>query len=111
MASRKIPGSRTSVRMIRNASRISNLCNDAIGDICGIISGAAGAIIVVKLSYISSDYKKALLAIVMSAIISSITVGGKALSKHYAISQCNNIVFRLGYLIEKFRNALGLTKI
>lgn len=103
MASRKIAGSKMSVKMIRNASRISNLCNDAIGDICGIISGAAGAVIAVKISFMNSDSERTLLAIVLSSIIAAITVGGKALSKQYAISQCNNIVFRIGYLIEKFK--------
>lgn len=103
MASRKITGARISVKMIRNASRISNLCNDAIGDICGIISGAAGAVIAIRIISMGSEYEKTLLAIVLSSVIASITVGGKAISKHYAITQCNNIVYRIGYLAEKLK--------
>lgn len=103
MASRKQTGAKTAVKMIRNAGKISNLCNDAIGDICGIISGAAGTIIVIKIATMGSDYERTLLAIVLSSIIAAITVGGKAIAKQFAITQCNNIVYRVGYLLEKIK--------
>ena len=67
MSSRKLLGAKTSVALIRNASKLSNFCNDVIGDICGIISGAA-------------------------------------LGKHYAISECNNIMYRIGYVIEQSKS-------
>ena len=35
--------------MLRNASRVSSVCNDVVGDICGIVSGATGAVIVARL--------------------------------------------------------------
>ncbi|WDC83794.1 hypothetical protein PL321_14940 [Caloramator sp. mosi_1] len=49
LASRKVKGAKTAVKLIRNADKVSNFCNDVIGDICGVVSGAAGAIIISKL--------------------------------------------------------------
>ena len=33
-ASKKIEGAKTSIKLIRNSSRVSNFCADVIGDIC-----------------------------------------------------------------------------
>lgn len=103
MSSRKLIGAKTSVILIRNANKISNLCSDAIGDICGIISGAAGAVIITRIAFIGSQNDRTLLAIVLSSIIASFTVGGKAIAKKFAIAECNNIVYRISYLIEKLK--------
>ena len=40
MASRKVPGAMESIRLLRNAERVSSICNDVVGDICGVVSGA-----------------------------------------------------------------------
>ena len=50
MASKKIAGARHSIVIIRNADRFANFCNDVIGDISGIISGTASAIVVLQLT-------------------------------------------------------------
>lgn len=107
MSSRKLIGAKTSVFMIRNASKISNFCNDVIGDICGILSGAAGTVVISKLIFLGSDHDRIILTIVLSSIIAAITVGGKALGKHYAISECNNIVYRVGFIIEELNKLFG----
>src|SRR5690606_2867329 len=49
MAAVKVKGARHAIHIIRNADRFSSFCNDVIGDICGIISGAASAIVIMKL--------------------------------------------------------------
>ena len=46
MAAHKVRGAREAVWMVRNAEKVSSICNDVVGDICGIISGATGALIV-----------------------------------------------------------------
>ena len=45
MAARKVPGSQEAIRLLRNAERVSSICNDVVGDICGVVSGAASATI------------------------------------------------------------------
>ena len=36
--------------LLKNAEKVNNICADVIGDMCGILSGACGASIVVELS-------------------------------------------------------------
>ena len=50
MAAKKVPGAKLAVKLVRNADKVSNFCNDVIGDICGIVSGTAGGIIVGKVT-------------------------------------------------------------
>ena len=47
MNSRKVKGSKVAVLFKKNADKVSSFCNDVIGDICGIISGAAGTTIAI----------------------------------------------------------------
>ena len=49
-ASKKIKGSKTSIKLIRNASIVANICADVIGDVCGVLSGAISAMITAKLT-------------------------------------------------------------
>ena len=35
-ASKKIEGSKASIKLIRNAPKVANICADVIGDICGV---------------------------------------------------------------------------
>ena len=45
MAARKVPGAKESIKLLRNAERVSSICNDVVGDICGVVSGSASATI------------------------------------------------------------------
>ena len=45
MAARKVYGAQASIRLLRNAERVSSICNDVVGDICGVVSGSASATI------------------------------------------------------------------
>ena len=105
MASRKLYGAKQSIWLIRNADKVSNLCNDVIGDICGIISGAAGTYIIFKI--IGSREGISLTELVITGCIAAFTVGGKALGKILAIRNCNFIVYRVSVIIQfvssKFR--------
>ncbi|EOD01724.1 hypothetical protein [Caldisalinibacter kiritimatiensis] len=92
MAANKVQVARYAVRLIRNAGPVSNFCSDVIGDIAGIISGAAGTIIVIKLLNIYGIKEGAFVSIVMSGIIAALTVGGKAYGKEIAINNANKIV-------------------
>lgn len=100
MASKKVHGARKAVTLIRNADKVSNFCNDVIGDVCGVVSGGTGAVIVTKIMSSTSIKEGLILTVVISAAIASLTVGGKALGKNYAISQSNNIVYGVAWLLE-----------
>lgn len=104
MAARKLTGARTAIFMIRNAGRISSICNDVIGDISGIISGTTGAAIAARLIFLTPEHDSLLLTILLSSVVAAITVGGKSFGKHIAITESNNIVYKISYIIEKVRS-------
>ncbi len=98
MASRKLYGAKQSIKLIRNADKVSNVCNDVIGDICGVISGAAGAYIIIRI--IGQRSEVTIVELVITGLIAGLTVGGKALGKQIAISNSNYIVYRVGVVIQ-----------
>lgn len=103
MASRKVKGAKTSVALIRNADKVSNFCNDVIGDVSSVISGTIGAVIVERIIIMSDVKYKTIITLALSALIASLTVGGKAVGKNLAITQSNNIIFSVAWLIETIK--------
>lgn len=101
-SSRKIKGAKESLSLIKNSVKVSSVCNDVIGDICGIISGGMGAMVSISLSKFLNN-NVVLSSIVVSAIISSLTVGGKAIFKRVAIKKCDDIVFIVGKIKSIFK--------
>ena len=96
-SSRKIKGAKESIKLIKNSVRISSICNDVIGDICGIISGGMGAMIAISVAkYFNGNIT--ISSIIISSLISSMTVGGKAIFKRIAIKKCDDIIFLVGKL-------------
>ncbi len=104
MAARKVPGAQESIRLLRNAERVSSICNDVIGDICGVVSGSASAAIAVQVLGKWSFTVPALITLTMSALVAGLTVGGKAIGKTFAINSCTKIVHSVGKIIWGFRN-------
>src|SRR5690606_10450463 len=49
MASERVRGAKQAIYIVRNADRVSNFCNDVIGDISGIVSGTAVTFVVFEL--------------------------------------------------------------
>lgn len=101
MASNRVRGATESIRLIRNAEKVSNFCNDVVGDICGIVSGAAGSFIATQLVARFSA-PALIMSLFVTGIVSALTVGGKALGKTIAINQCNQIVFTIGKILGFF---------
>ncbi len=101
MSSRKIKGAKLAVKLKRNADKVSTICNDVIGDICGIVSGSGGAVIAIALA---SKYNLniILISLLITSLISGITVGGKALEKSYAINNSNEILYNFAKIINIF---------
>lgn len=96
-ATKKVDGAKTSLKLIKNASKVANICADVIGDVCGVLSGAVSAMIAVKLA----ENTGANLQFVISAIVASITVGGKALGKEVANKNSTPIVHFVGTMLSK----------
>lgn len=92
MASNKIKGAKRAVSLCKNASKLSSIFADVIGDICGIVSGAAGTALVVHIARVGST-AELIASIAVSAVIGALTVGGKAIFKHFAIKFNKQIVF------------------
>lgn len=101
MAAHREPGAAEALRLLHHASRVSSFCNDVVGDICGIVSGTTAAIIVARLAQALS-VRSVALSVGVTALISGITIGGKALGKTLAISQSTRVVFLVGRFLHIF---------
>lgn len=102
MASKKVPGAKTAIKLVKNAEVVSNICNDVIGDCCGILSGACASAVVIKLMMILPGTYEKIIAIVMSAVVSALTVGGKAFLKNVAINNAKDFVMFTSKVISVF---------
>ena len=98
MASHREKGGKQAIRLLQNASRVSSVCNDVVGDICGIVSGTTAAVIVTRLQQDFST-TSVLIAIALTALISGLTIGGKALAKTVAINDCTRVVHRVALIM------------
>lgn len=101
MNSRKVKGANIAVKFKKNADKVSSFCNDVIGDICGIISGTAGSIIALKIAT-SLSLNSFYVILVVTAFISAITIGGKAMGKSIAINKSNYILYEAAKIISNF---------
>ena len=99
MAARKVSGAQDAIKLLRNAERVSSICNDVVGDICGVVSGSAAATIAAQVLVRSDFAWPRLVTLVMSALVAGLTVGGKAIGKTFAIQSCTKIVHSVGRVI------------
>ena len=106
MAARKVPGAQEAIRLLRNAERVSSICNDVVGDICGVVSGSASATIAALiLTHVDTVWPRAV-SLGMSALVAGLTVGGKAIGKTIAVNSCTRIV----HLVGRFLHTLNRLK-
>jgi len=101
MNAQKVKGADVATILKKNAAKVSSFCNDVVGDICGIISGSAGVSITVTLTKLS-DINSLLLSLIVTALIASLTIGGKALGKGIAIKKANNILYTFSKFLSYF---------
>ena len=100
MASKRIPGAKQALRLIRRAERVSNLLNDVAGDIVSVVSGSAGSVIAVYLA--SMGMQAAVASVLITAFTSSFMIGGKACGKNFAIEKSSAIVLYVGKIMALF---------
>ena len=104
MAARKVAGAQESIRLLRNAERVSSICNDVVGDICGVVSGSASATIAASILANFEFTWPQVISLMMSALAAGLTVGGKAVGKGFAVSSSTKIVHGVGKLLYTLRH-------
>ena len=103
MCAKKVKNAKYALPLVKNAAMVSNICNDVIGDICGIISGSAGAAITVRVVIDQGSTEELIISIIISTIISVATIGGKANGKKLAMRKNKEIVMLVGGIINFFK--------
>ncbi len=106
MSSRKVRGAKEVLGLIKNTDKVCSICNDIVGDICGIVSGAATSAIiynVVIAKNISSSLMEMIFTIFFSAIVACLTIGGKAFGKTIALKRSKDILLLVGVFLSLFK--------
>lgn len=101
MAAKKVRGANVAVKFIKNSDKVASFMNDVIGDICGIVSGSTGATIAIL---VSKEFNISLLLVtlIVTALVSTLTIGGKAMGKSFAINKCNDILYGFVKVVSIF---------
>lgn len=107
MAAKKCPEAAIAIKLLRKADRVSSFCNDVVGDICGVISGSAAAVIAVSAVSGDGHLSSVMAQLGMSALVAGLTVGGKALGKSVAILNSTAIVHTSAKFIYAFKSFPG----
>lgn len=118
MAAKRVHGSKQSIFITRNADRVANFCNDVVGDISGIVSGTAAAVVVIELTmqlgFGDDSGFQNVVSILFTSVVAALTVGGKAFGKTFAIRYATDIIFQIGRLFyfveEKLKIKFTYTK-
>jgi len=99
MATRRQRGAVESLRLVKNADRVTCYCNDVIGDVTGIVSGTTAALIAARLMD-GFNTESLLFPVLISAIVTGLTVGGKAIGKTLAFNRSTEIVLSVGKIFN-----------
>ena len=102
MAAHREKGAKEAIRLLKNANQVSSFCNDVVGDICGIVSGTTTAVIVVRLQTAFALPESVLLSVAVTALVSGLTIGGKALGKTVALNKSTSVVYWVGRFLHLF---------
>ena len=102
MASKKVKGSKNSVILLKNSDKLASICNDVIGDVCGVVSGSAGMLVAASIAK-QFNLNASLVVLIVTAIIASLTITGKAIGKSTAIKNSEAITFKVGKFLNFFK--------
>ena len=102
MSARKVKGGKIGVKLMKNTSKVSSVCCDVIGDVCGIVSGTSG-VVLVSLIIKLTDINELLVSLLVTGVISSLTIGGKALGKGFAVNKSKEIVTIVSRILSFFQ--------
>lgn len=102
MASKRVKGSTNSVKLLKNSDKLASICNDVVGDVCGVVSGSVGVLVANTLADIA-NFNKSLTVLITTALIASLTITGKACGKSIAIKNSEKITFKVGKFLSMFK--------
>lgn len=105
MSSHKVQSAKYAIKLIRNAEKVSSICNDVISDIAGIISGSTGTAIAASL--FMNPGSNFIVNILITGLIAALTVGGKAYGKSIALNNNSSIVNIVSKIIYFFSKNFG----
>ena len=100
MSSQRLRAGKKGVWLTKNSAKVSSFCNDIVGDICGVVSGATGSAIAARLFIGGGAFW---LTLCLTSLIAALTVGGKAIGKELALKHSNAIVLFVAKLLCGFR--------
>jgi len=101
MSARKVKGGKIGVKLLKNTEKVSSICCDVVGDVCGIVSGTSG-VVIVSLIIKLTDINELLVSLIVTGLISALTIGGKALGKGFAINKSKEIVTIVSKILSVF---------
>lgn len=102
-ASNKIKGAKDAIYLLKNSSVIASFACDIIGDACCIVSGAMSATIAIYIFTHNPTWSESLISLLLSSIVSSLTVGGKACGKEFAVKKADDIIFVVAKILTLFK--------
>ena len=108
MAAKKVNGAQQAIRLVRHADRVSSICNDVIGDICGTVSGAAAASIVFQLVVVGLVKNEGVTTLLLVGLVAALTVGGKAVGKNFALQRGREITFTVAKFLAWWERHFGM---
>ena len=110
MASRKVIGAVEAIWLLRNASKVSSICCDVVGDICGVVSGAAAAVVAIEAFTYFEKPSLQILQLMLSALVAALTILGKAFCKQIALDNSTAIVHGFAKAIYRVKRIFGAGK-
>jgi CBS domain containing-hemolysin-like protein len=110
MAANRVYGASEALRLVRNSPAVASICNDVVGDICGTVSGAVGATIILRIAASTGGWLAESASVLVIALISAVTVAGKAIGKRVAIESANDVVLSVGRIIATYERFTGRSK-
>jgi CBS domain containing-hemolysin-like protein len=102
MATRRQKGAPQALKLIKNADRVTSYCNDVIGDVTGIVSGTTAALIAARLID-NLNAGNIVLPLIISALATGLTWGGKAIGKTLAFNNNTGILLGVGKVLSFLR--------
>ena len=101
MNAKRIKSSKVALKLINNSEKVSSICCDVIGDICGVISGSCAATISAAL-IIKFKTEGILVSVLITSLTAALTIGGKAIGKGYAVNKANVIIEKFSKFLYPF---------